>query len=82
MWSIIAFLAIGALAGWLAGKIMKSEGGLAFNIVLGVAGAFVGSWVGSFMGVYTGMLSFSLGSILSAVVGACLLIAIVRFFKR
>jgi uncharacterized membrane protein YeaQ/YmgE (transglycosylase-associated protein family) len=43
---LIIFLAIGALAGWLAGKIMKGGGfGLVGNIIVGVVGAIVGGYV-------------------------------------
>ena len=49
---LIIFLAIGALAGWLAGKIMKGGGfGLVGNIIVGVVGAIVGGYVFNFLGI-------------------------------
>ena len=49
---IIAFLIIGALAGWLAGNFMKGAGfGLLGNIVVGIVGAFIGGFVLGLVGV-------------------------------
>ena len=47
----IVSLLIGALVGWLAGKIMHSKGGLIRNIVLGLVGGALGGWLGSLIGV-------------------------------
>ena len=50
--SLILFLVIGCLAGFLAGKIMKGSGfGLVGDLVVGVLGAFVGGWVFSLLGI-------------------------------
>lgn len=70
---------IGALAGWIAEKIMRSEHGLLMNIVLGIVGAILGNFililiVGATMGGIVGQL-------IVAVVGACLLVAIGRAFR-
>ncbi|MDR3238018.1 MAG: GlsB/YeaQ/YmgE family stress response membrane protein, partial [Spirochaetia bacterium] len=43
--SIIIWLIIGAFVGWLAGLIMKSEGGLLYNIILGIVGSAVGGFI-------------------------------------
>ena len=48
---ILVSLLIGALVGWLAGKIMHSKGGLIRNIVLGLLGGALGGWLGSLIGV-------------------------------
>ncbi len=78
--SLIAFLAIGAVAGWLAGLFMKSGGsGLLFNMLLGIVGAVIGGWVFSFVGVSAGGV---IGSLITAVVGACLLLFVVGLFKN
>lgn len=77
---LIIFLAIGAVAGWLAGNILKGGGfGLLGNILVGIIGAFVGGWAFSLVGIEAGGL---LGSIITATVGAVILLAIVGFFKR
>lgn len=82
--NIIVFLALGALAGWIAGKLMKSKGGMWFNIVLGIVGSFVGCWVGGLLGIGGSPIgtSFNVVSIITAVLGACLVIAVVRLFSK
>ena len=77
---LIIFLVIGAVAGWLAGLIMKGGGfGLIGNIVVGVIGSLIGGWVFGLFGITAGGL---IGSIIAAVVGAVILLAIVRLIKR
>ena len=71
------FLAVlvGALAGWLASSLMKSNTGLFLNIVLGVVGAGVANFLFAIIGI-----SFSgiIGSLIAGVIGASILIALVR----
>jgi len=72
---------VGLIAGWAAGKIMKGSGyGVLIDILLGIAGAIVGGWVMRVLGFYTtgGLIP----SILVAVLGAVLLVAIARALKR
>ena len=73
------FLAIiaGAIAGWLAEKIMKSDMGLIMNIVLGIVGAIIGNAILGLVGLDFGDGSF-IGQIIVAVIGACLLIFVWR----
>src|SRR5271163_1781671 len=77
---LIIFLLIGAIAGWLAGVIMKGGGfGLLGDIVVGVIGSLIGGWLFGLFGIVAVGL---IGSIIAAVVGAIILIAIVRAIKR
>jgi uncharacterized membrane protein YeaQ/YmgE (transglycosylase-associated protein family) len=77
---MVIFLAIGAVAGWLAGQLLKGGGfGLIGNIVVGVVGAFVGGFAFSLLGVSAGGL---VGSIITATVGAIILLVIVGIIKR
>ena len=77
---LIIFLVIGAVAGWLAGLIMKGGGyGLIGDIVVGVIGSVIGGWLFGVFGIAVGGL---IGSIIAAVVGAIILIAILRLIKR
>lgn len=72
--SIIYWIVIGALAGWLASMVMKTDAqmGALANIVVGIVGAVVGGWLlGALFGVTTNSL---LGNILTAVVGAVVVI--------
>ena len=77
---LIIFLVIGAVAGWLAGQIMKGGGfGLVGDIIVGVIGSLIGGWLFGVFGIAVGGL---IGSIIAAVVGAIILIAILRLIKR
>ncbi len=78
--SILIFLVIGAIAGWLAGVIMKGGGfGLAGDIVIGIIGAFIGGVLFRFLGVAAGGF---VGSIMIALVGAIVLLFILRLVRR
>lgn len=78
--NLLIFLGIGALAGWLAGLIMKGGGfGLLGNIIVGIVGAVIGGIVFSVAGVAAGGL---IGSIITATVGAVLLLVAVRVIKK
>jgi uncharacterized membrane protein YeaQ/YmgE (transglycosylase-associated protein family) len=79
--SIIIMLIVGAIAGWLAGQILRGFGfGLIWNIVIGIVGAFIGVWLLTQLG----FIPFSgfVGSIVNAVIGAVVLLVIVGFIKR
>ena len=78
--SLIVFLIIGVVAGFLAGKIMKGGGfGLVGDLVLGVIGAFVGGWVFGLLGILpVGIL----GTLISATAGAVLLLYLIRLVKK
>jgi uncharacterized membrane protein YeaQ/YmgE (transglycosylase-associated protein family) len=79
-WSILIFLAIGAVAGWLAGLLMRGGGfGLLVNILVGVVGALIGGFVFGLLGIQAGGL---IGSIVTAVAGAVILLFVLGFFKR
>ncbi|MEO6395215.1 MAG: GlsB/YeaQ/YmgE family stress response membrane protein [Devosia sp.] len=72
----ILAIVIGALAGWIAERVMRSNMGLLMNIVLGIAGAIVGNFLATL--IFGATAGGVLAQLLIAVVGACLLIAIVR----
>lgn len=77
--NLIAWLLLGAVAGWGASKIMgDGKRGLWFNIVIGIAGAVIGGFVANLFGLGS-ITGFNFGSILVAIVGACLLELIVRW---
>ena len=53
--ALIILIIVGAIAGWLAGIIVKGIGfGLVGNIIVGIVGAFIGSWLLGLLGVYIG----------------------------
>lgn len=75
------FIIIGALAGWLAGKIMKGGGfGLLINIVLGIIGGVVGGWVFGLLGISTG--DGMLGSLITSLAGAVMVLYVARLIKK
>lgn len=77
---IIAFLLIGAIAGWLAGKIIKGGGfGLVGNIVIGIIGAVIGGHIFKLVGVSTGGM---IGNIITATIGAVILLFLIGLFKK
>ncbi len=79
--SLIWFILIGGIAGWLAGKITRGEGfGLLGNIVVGIVGAVVGGFVFGALGIL--VQSPLLGSLLTATVGAIIAIVLVRLISR
>ena len=79
--SLIWFLLIGLIAGWLAGKVVRGGGfGVVGDMIVGVIGAFIGGWLFSKMGVSAG--GGMLGSIITAFVGAIILILLLRLIRR
>jgi uncharacterized membrane protein YeaQ/YmgE (transglycosylase-associated protein family) len=78
--SLLIFLAIGAVAGWLAGLIMKGGGfGLLGDIIVGIIGAIVGGFVFGMLGISFNGLH---GSIIRATGGAVVLLFLISFFKK
>jgi len=79
--SILFPLVIGALAGWLAGKLIKGGGfGTLVNIIVGIVGGVVGNWVFKIIGVSIN--SGVLGDLVTALIGALVIIFIAGLFKK
>lgn len=77
--SFITFLIIGAIAGWLAGQFMKGSGfGILTNIIIGIVGSFIGGFTFSLLGLSAGGV---VGSLVTATVGAVILLYIARLVK-
>jgi uncharacterized membrane protein YeaQ/YmgE (transglycosylase-associated protein family) len=78
--SVLIFLLIGAIAGWLAGILMRGRGfGLVGNMVVGVIGAILGGILFGLLGIATGGLP---GAIATATAGAVLLLFIAGLLKK
>lgn len=77
---IIAWIVLGGLAGWLASVLVRGTGlGLLADILVGIVGAFIGGLIFSAFGG-TGITGFNLWSFIVALVGAVVLLLIVRLF--
>ena len=78
---IIIWLAIGAIAGWLAGQIMKGGGyGLIGDVIVGIIGAAIAGYLLPRLGIFIG--GGTIGAIINATIGACLLLFVIRLVKR
>ena len=80
---ILLWIIFGALVGWIASLIMKTdpEQGAVLNIVVGIVGAVIGGWLMSFMGE-SAVTGFNLYSFMVALLGAIVLIALVKTLRR
>ena len=79
----LAWLIVGAIAGWLASMVMGTnrQQGLLMDIVVGIVGAVIGGLLFSAIGA-AGVTGFSIWSIFVAFTGAVILLALVRLFNR
>ncbi len=78
--NIILYLLLGAVAGWLAGQIMRGGGfGLLWNIIIGIIGGFIGGWLMSLLHIQKAGLLWEL---IVAVIGAIVLLFVVSLFKK
>jgi uncharacterized membrane protein YeaQ/YmgE (transglycosylase-associated protein family) len=77
----ILFLIVGGIAGWLAGRIMSGHGyGVIVDVILGIVGGLIGGWIiSTLLGIQTTGL---IASFIVALIGACILVAIVHLIKR
>ena len=80
MLNFLLYLAMGAVAGWLAGQIMKGGGfGLLWNIIIGSIGGFIGGWLMSLLHIQKAGLLWEL---IVAVIGAVVLLFVVSLIKK
>ena len=78
---IVAWIIVGLIAGWLAGRVMKGGGyGVVVDIILGLLRGVLGGWIFAKLGVSTG--GGMIGSIIVAFIGAVILVGITRLLKR
>ena len=79
--ALLILLLIGAVAGFLAGIIVKGYGfGVAGNIVVGIVGAVLGGWLLPQLGLFPG--GNITGQIVSATAGAIVLLILISFVRR
>lgn len=79
---LLSWILVGAIAGWIAGLIMKGAGsGVVMNIIIGIIGAFLGGLVMNLIG-NVGVTGFNLWSLFVAIIGSIILLGIVGLFRR
>jgi uncharacterized membrane protein YeaQ/YmgE (transglycosylase-associated protein family) len=77
----LIWLVIGAIAGWLAGHLIRGGGyGLIGDIVVGIVGSVIAGYLLPIIGIHLG--AGFVRSVINALIGACLLLTVVRFVKR
>lgn len=83
LWTIITWIVLGALAGWVASIITGTSARVngMMNIVVGIIGAFIGGLVLQLLGAST-TAGFNMASLLTAILGAVILLSLVRAFRR
>ena len=80
---ILVTLVIGAVAGWLAGVIVEGAGfGLLWNIIIGIAGAFIAGWLFPRLGLRLTIAGGVVGAIVTAALGAIILLVLVNLIQR
>lgn len=78
---ILLWIVFGALVGWVASLVMGGGGGLVWDIGVGIVGAVIGGFIMSLLGE-GGVQGFTFYSFLVALLGACILIGLVRAVRR
>jgi uncharacterized membrane protein YeaQ/YmgE (transglycosylase-associated protein family) len=79
--SIIIWLIVGAIAGWLAGMVVKGGGfGLIGDIIVGIIGGLIAGWLLPRLGIYIG--SGFIAAVIDSFIGAVILLLILRLIKR
>lgn len=79
--SLLVFLIVGAVAGWLAGVLVRGGGfGILGNIVVGIIGAFIAGWLFPRLGVSLGV--GVMAAIIHSTIGAVILLVLLRLIKQ
>lgn len=82
--SLLIWIILGAVAGWLAGQIVKGNGfGLIGNIIAGILGSFLGAWLAPQLGIKGATVGgLSIPSILTAAGGAVVILFLANLFRK
>jgi uncharacterized membrane protein YeaQ/YmgE (transglycosylase-associated protein family) len=79
--SFIIWIIVGAIAGWLAGMVVKGGGfGLIGDIVVGIVGAVIAGWLLPYLGIALG--TGFVAAVIDAFIGAVILLVIIKLIKR
>jgi len=81
--TIIAWIIIGGIAGWLAGLVVRGGGmGIGMDIVVGIVGGIIGGFILGILGIGGGFTGFNFVSLITAFIGAVILLLLIRLFTR
>lgn len=82
--NLLIWLLLGVVAGWIAGLLISGGGfGIIGNIIVGIIGSFLGGWLGGKLGISGAVVGgFSFASVVTAVLGAVVLLFIVSLIRR
>ena len=82
--NLIVWVIVGAVAGWLASIVMKTnrQQGFIQDVIVGIIGAFIGGFVLNALGVGGGVSGLNIASILTAFIGAIILLGLLRLMSR
>ena len=76
--SLLGWIAVGIIAGWLTGKLMRGGGyGILMDLALGLVGSVIGGWIFAGLGIFA---DGFLGGLAAATIGAIMLVATARLF--
>jgi len=81
--NMLIYIIFGGLVGWVASLVMGTDArqGIFLNIIVGVVGSMLGNWLAGYFGI-SGVSGFNLTSFLVALVGAIILLALLRLIRR
>jgi len=80
---IVVWIIVGAIAGFVASKVITGKGmGLVWDIAVGIVGAFLGAWLAGLAGIPVSMGTFSVSGLLSAFIGAAILLVVFRMLTH
>ena len=81
--SLIAYIIFGGLVGWVASLLMNTDAqqGIVLNVIVGIVGSVLGSWLAGYFG-FGGVSGFNLSSFVVALIGAVVLIAVVKALRH
>ena len=77
--NVFVLLIVGLVAGFLADKVVKNTYGMVGDMLIGVAGSFIGGWIFGLLGLE---IDIFIGQIISAFIGAVLLLTVINYFKK
>ena len=82
--NILVWIIVGAIAGWLASIVMKtnSQQGLLLDIVVGIIGGFIGGIVLNLLGIGGAVTGLNIASVLTAFIGAIILLGLIRLVRQ